>query len=94
MTKTVASAIARIDAMDTEGVAGNVASHGDAWQAKRDVGRVAEHPGAIAWLDKPRPDEPDIAAVLVVSGGGMLIRVALGRNRTANLISHLVVSLT
>ena len=57
---------------------------------QREVYRRAQTPGSIAYLEAPSPQEADIAGVIMVSGGDRLLRVALGRNRTVNLIKELL----
>lgn len=97
MKQEMARAIARLDSAD-----GRTAStyYGrssptveDIAAEKRAIYRAAQAPGSIAYIEQPSADEPEAAVVLMVAGDGHLLRVALGRNRTANLIQELVKAL-
>lgn len=65
-------------------------SHETKQALQREVYRKVQIPGSIDFVEDPRPDEAGIAVVIMVSGGDRLLRVALGRNRCASLISELV----
>lgn len=75
------------------------ASHGksldhDAFAAqRRAIYRDAQEPGSIAWIEAPGPGDAETAMVIMVAGGGRLLRVGLGRNRCANLIARLAEAL-
>jgi hypothetical protein len=97
-TTTMAGALSEMDQVGRRGhhgrpIAGKMPTSDQEDIDRAAIYRNAQTPGSLAFVEDPGPQEPDANIVLVVSGAGRVLRVALGRNRTANLIQQLVASL-